>query len=169
MPEIPADSFECRVSTGEDNVALMGLAFGIGVISAGAASVLFGILVLVIEKAVRLPDSLTTFVVMAASAYAGWRIAREFVRWRRKVAAERRLVIDGSGITYWAYADRHDLTRWEEIERVVQTVAPDPDTSYTFMVHRRGRRNLKLDGEEFPDYEGIKEAIQRRIGGRLVL
>ena len=160
-----SDRFECAAHTGEDTVAVAGLSFGVGVLSAMAASVVLTIATL----ALRLPDALSGPVVLAGSIAAGVYVAHRFWRWRKRVAAERKLVIDDAGITYVALSDKQDTTRWEEIERVVQTVAHDPETSYTFVVHRRGRRKLELDGNEFPDYEGVKQAIRRRIGDRLVL
>jgi len=157
------DRLECPVHTGEDTVALAGMSFGVGILSAMGAT-----LVLMIAT-LALPGSLAEPVVLFGSLAAGLYAARRFWRWRRRVAAERKLVIDAAGITCVAYSGREETTRWEEIESVVQTVVPDSDANYVFVVHRRGRRNLKIDGGEFPDFEGIKEAIRRRIGDRLVL
>jgi hypothetical protein len=153
--------FECR-ATPEDTVSLYGLSFGIGILSTMAASLVFTILLTIVSLVVKLPGDPTAAMVLIASAWVGYLVARAFVRWRRRIAAERTLLIDAAGITYVAYADRNDTTRWEEIERV-EHAPGDSDTSYTLVVRRRGRRALRLDGSEFTNEDGIVKAIRPRL------
>ena len=162
----PGERLEFRAS-GEDTSSVIGPSIGIGILSAMGAAIGFGILIAIVGIVVDLPEDPTIAIMMIASVFVGYRMAVRFVRWRGRVSRERMLVLEDAGITYFAYADKSELTRWEEIEDVHEVESSqDGEPSYRLVFHRRGKRDWRFGGDEFIGYRELKAALAHRLPGR---
>lgn len=156
---------------GEDWVSIVGPSIGIGILSCMAASVVFIFLAMtpLLRFLSDLPDDGAPAVLMFSGLFGLW-TAVSFVRRRRRIMRERKLVIDPEGITYFRFANRRKLTRWDEVERVEERETHDCDgPDFVLRIDRIGRRPLRITSSDFRDYGRLKDLIRRRLPERTAL
>lgn len=165
-----ADRVEFPV-VGEDWVSIIGPSVGIGILSCMAAAVVFIFLAMtpLLRFLSDLPDDGATAVLVISGLFGLW-MAVSFVRRRRRIMRERKLVIDQEGITYFRFSNRRKVTRWDEIDRVEERETHDCDgPDFILRIDRIGRRPLRITSSDFRDYGQLKDVIRRRLPERTTL
>lgn len=105
----------------------------------------------------------TGWILGAATGAAGWWIRR---RWR--IHRERRLMIDGAGITYVPFAGRAHLMRWHQMRSIRETRGLERGQGPYLRV-RLDTGRFTIDCREFEGYPEIRRLISVYQPGRTTL
>jgi hypothetical protein len=133
-----------------DNAAFYIPTVGIAMMGAtGAAIIAFPLGMMGVPGWIVLPG-----IVAAAIAAGLW-----WVRRVRRVHAERKLVLEREGITYYRFADRPYLIRWTDIVSIVEHVDRGDETLRWLEFKLQGGGAFRIYSDAFIGFEEIRDGI----------
>lgn len=113
--------------------------------------------------------SLTTVAAMSWIVLAGVGSAAWFVRRRWRIHHERKLIIDGEGITFVPFSNQGRLFRWRDIASVEEKEEWGPDEGLSLVYALQNGRSFTVEDRDYQGYDEIRRLTVAYLPSRVTL